>query len=107
MSKGSRNRSMTPEFRKNYDNVQGFGPNPLYKVKSYNGVKGQYMCKCMTCGATFYGDKRDIVCPDCEVDIDSIKIDRFNKSQLSGLRKAIREHDPEGLNWTEGDCTKG
>ncbi len=37
------------------------------KTKVYSdGKSGQYICECFVCHNHFIGDKRDLVCVDCE-----------------------------------------
>lgn len=38
----------------------------ITQQKYYDGKPGGYLCKC-SCSLQFYGDKRDVVCPNCEV----------------------------------------
>lgn len=46
-----------------------------YPVKVYtDGKEGNYMCKCCVCGNMFFGDKRDVVCLNCDPSIILIKI---------------------------------
>lgn len=40
-------------------------------VKFYDGKAGQYQCFCCQCGNPFYGDKRDVLCPACELPQDA------------------------------------
>lgn len=35
------------------------------QVKYYNGIAGEYLCRCQTCTQHFVGDKRDFYCPEC------------------------------------------
>lgn len=36
-------------------------------IKIYpNGQSGHYLCRCIVCNKLFYGDKRDLRCPDHE-----------------------------------------
>lgn len=37
------------------------------KTKFYNGVGGDYLCRCDNCKLHFYGAKLDRTCPDCEI----------------------------------------
>ena len=37
-------------------------------TKYYGGKPGRYQCFCYQCGNPFYGDKRDLMCPQCDPD---------------------------------------
>lgn len=52
--------SLWPMARKQ-DNKQKNWPK--HPVLGY--APGDYMCKCITCGSGFFGDKRSVMCGDC------------------------------------------
>lgn len=53
----------------------------------YGFATGDYMCKCMTCGETFIGDKRAVTCLPCAA--DQAEASRTPPPAVSEVREAV------------------